>query len=196
MSAADVLITPVWVWTSPAGTARVYEDVAYGAAWPGWKRLGYTNSPLTTNLERERQNKMVEQAMAKIGSKVTGETLVIETSLAEFTLSNLALLWPGRLTITPAAVGQPGVERLSGGGESYACLSTLQWGFEGLYQNEDCSVNLPLRFFCIGEAEMGGELEFGKAVQTGLPLRVEASFDFATGLLYEWVKVFEPALAA
>lgn len=194
MAAADVLITPVWVWTSPVGTPRVYEDVAYGANWPGWKRLGYTDKPLTTNLEREVQKKMVEQAMAKIGSKVTSETLTIETSLAEFTLANLSLLWPGRLTITPAAVGQPGTERLTGGG--YVCLSTLQWGFEGLYQNEDCSVNLPLRFFCEGEAEMGGELEFGKATQTGLPLRVEASYSFASQTLYEWFKVFAPALAA
>lgn len=194
MSASDVLITPVWVWTSPVGTARPYEEVAYGGNWPGWKKLGYTATPLTTNLEREKQNKMVEQAMSKIGSTVTGETLTVETALAEFTLANLALLWPGRYTLTPAAVGQAGTERLTGG--NIACLSTLQWGFEGLYQNEDCTVNLPLRFFCIGEAEMGGELEFGKTTQTGLPLKVEASFDFGSGLLYEWFKVFTPALAS
>jgi hypothetical protein len=194
MAVADILITPVWVWSSPVGTPRPYESVAYGAAWPGWKRLGYTNSPLTSNLERERTNKMVEQAMSKVGSQVTGETLTFETALAEFTLANLQLLWPGILTITPAAVGQPGTERLVGGNK--ACLSTLQWGFEGLYQNEDCSVSLPLRFWCIGEAEMGGQLEFGKATQTGLPLRVEASFDFATGQLYEWFKVVAPALSA
>lgn len=193
MAAADILITPVWVWTSPVGVARPYEEVAYGGNWPGWRRLGYTNSPLTANLEREVQKKMVEQAMAKVGSKVTEETCTFETALAEFTLANLSLLWPGRLTIQYPTTTQMGTERLTGGG--YACLSTLQWGFEGLYQNEDCTVNLPFRFYCIGEAEMGGELEFGKATQTGLPLRVEASFDFASGLLYEWFKVTSPMLA-
>lgn len=194
MPAADVLITPVWVWTAPVGVPRVYEDVAYGANWPGWKRLGYTDKPLTVNLEREIQKKMVEQAMAKIGSKITGETLTLETSLAEFTLANLQLLWPGRLTITPAAVGVAGTEKLIGGGA--ICLSTIQWGFEGLYQSEDCSTNLPLRFFCEGEAEMGGKLEFGKATQTGLPLKVEASYSFDTGQLYEWFKWTDSALAA
>jgi hypothetical protein len=194
MPAADVLITPVWVWTSPVGTARPYEEVPYGANWPGWKRLGYTDKPLTVNLEREIQKKMVEQAMSKIGSKVTGETLTLETSLAEFTLSNLQLLWPGILTITPASAGVPGTEKLVGG--NAVCLSTIQWGFEGLYQNEDCSVNLPLRFYCIGEAEMGGQLEFGKATQTGIPLKVEGSFDFGGthgGTLYEWFKWVAPA---
>jgi hypothetical protein len=137
---------------------------------------------------------MVEQAMSKIGSKVTAETLTLETSLAEFTLANLQLLWPGILTITPAAVGQPGTEKLVGG--NAICLSTIQWGFEGLYQNEDCSVNLPLRFFCEGESEMGGQLEFGKATQTGLPLKVEASYSFATNTLYEWFKVTAPALSS
>lgn len=191
MSAADVLITPVWVWTAPVGTARVYEDVGYGVAWPNWKRLGYTNSPLTVNLERTRINKMVEQARTKIGSIVSEENLTMETNLAEFTMDNLALAWGGMVTKTPAGASQAAYETLKGGGQ--VCLSTLQWGFEGLYQNEDCTVQQPFRFFCIGEAEMGGQLTFGKAEQTGIPLTVEASYDFDSGLLFEWIKVTEPA---
>lgn len=197
MSAADIIIGAAWVWQSPVGVARPYADVPYGAAWPGWRRLGLTSAALTANLERTRTNKMVQQALGKVGTVITGETLTLETSLAEFTLENLSLSWPGYLTVSPAEVGRVGYERLQGGGK--VCLATLQWGFEGLFQNEDCSVQFPLRFYCIGEAEMGGQITFGKEDQTGIPFRVEASYELerpAGRQLYEWYKITAPALAA
>ncbi|RJQ32786.1 MAG: hypothetical protein C4589_00190 [Peptococcaceae bacterium] len=192
MPAADVLITPVWVWSAPLGVDRPYEDVAYGANWAGWKRLGYTSAPLTANLERSRINKMVEQSRTKIGSVVSEENLTLETTLAELTLDNLALAWGGRVTHQAAGTGQTGYELLRGGGQ--ISLETLQWGMEGLYTNPD-GVDLPLRLFVIGEAQLGGQLTFAKSEQVGIPLRVEASFDFDTGLLYDWIKVIAPATA-
>jgi len=196
MPAADVLIGAVRVWKSPVGTTRPDESVAYGAAWgAGWEELGYTATPLTVNLEREFINKMVEQALSKVGKFISGETLTLETTLAEFTMDNLQLAWGGTVTEVAAAAGQEGYEELKGGGS--ICLSTLQWGFEGLYQDAACENQWPVRFFCIGEAEMGGQLEFGKTVQTGIPLRIEASEDLdqpAGQRLYHWLKVTADAL--
>lgn len=192
MPAADILIGSVRVFKSPVGTAVPDEnDIGYGDAWPaGWTELGYTAAPLTANLEREFINKMVEQALSKVGKYISGETLTLETTLAEFTMDNLALAWGGTVIDTAAGAGQVGMEELKGGGS--ICLSTLQWGFEGLYQDAACENQWPVRFFCIGEAEMGGQLEFGKTVQTGIPLRVEASEDLdkpAGQRLYHWQKV-------
>jgi hypothetical protein len=195
MPAADVLITPVTIWRSSVGVARPYEDVAYGANWAGWAKLGLTSAALTVNLERTKTDKIVQQALGKIGSVITNEVLTISTTLAEMTMDNLALSWPGIVSKEPAAAGQAAYERLQGGGK--ICLNTLQWGFEGLYQDEECAVQLPLRFFCIGEAEMGGEIAFDKENQTGIPFQVSASYELEQPpgkQLYEWFKVTAPAL--
>ena len=191
---ADVIYSPATVWVSPLGTAHPDENLAYGADWSGWTSVGWTSAALTLELSVDKSPKTVEQVPGSIGKIITSRELTLETTMAELTLTNLSKSWGGDVVTVAQGAGQPGYESLEI--TDNFCVSLMQWGFEGRFIDADCTTPLPIRFVCVGDAESGGALEFARETQTGIPLRIEASYEQSGGgyRLGTWLKVTSEAL--
>lgn len=192
MAAKDVLITAGRVYVAQLGTARPTKNDPFGITPAGWIQLALLSQSIKISFERTVQDKMVENALGKIGQRVTGESLTVETGMAEFTLQYLQYAWGGIYTTFPADASNKGYEKLTGGGD--ICVPTSEWYVEFLYSGDDCGGQaFPLRLMFIGEAQKGGgTVELGKTVQTEIPLMISASHDVdkpANMQLYEWQKV-------
>jgi hypothetical protein len=177
MAASDILVTPVTIYRAPVGTAIPDVDIPYGDAWGGgWVDFGYTDAPLSVNREITTLEKMVQQELSHVGEVKTAEAFAIESSLAEFTMANLAAVTGDDANTVAAVSGTVGYEEIFGGGKTL--LPVYAWGFEGLYYDEDNGLEFPVRFFIWkGRAVLNGNLEFGKETQTGIPFRVKAQAD-------------------
>lgn len=176
MPVADILLAPATIWFAPVGEELPADSTAHGAAWSGnWESLGYTLQPLTISYNRETQKVFVEQLTAPVKEKKTTEELTAETTLAEFTGTNLELAFGGLAADTPAAVGQVGKTEFSMGGDTD--IPVYAWGFEGTYEDANGTL-FPVRVLIHrGKPVLGGNLQFAKAEPTGIPLRIEAEAD-------------------
>jgi len=191
-----VLITPGRVLVAPLGTARPDEDVPWGTVPTGYERLGLLSQSIKISFERTVQEKMVENALGKIGQQVTAESLTVETGIAEFRLKELQYAWGGIYTHVPAGASQKEYETLEGGGD--ICIPSSEWLLEFQYPGEECGgLPFPLRLAFIGEASKGGgTVELGKTNQTEIPLMISASHDTDMPLgkqLFKWLKVLADA---
>lgn len=195
MAIADILLTPATIWYAPVGTAAPADSLAYGAAWGGaWTNLGYTTTPLTIGVTRETYEVFVEQLANPVKEIVTSESLVFETTLAEFTGRNLALAFSGTVTETPPGAGQVGKTELVTGGQT--SLDTFAFGFEGLYK--DSSNNeFPVRIFVwIANPVLNGQLQFAKNKEAGLPLQIKAKADTGKSIGEQLMKIQKITAAA
>lgn len=176
MAVADILLTPATLYYAPVGEALPDDDVAYGTAWGGnWVNLGYTNAPLAVAYSNEKYQVMVEQLTAAVKKRITSEELAFETTLVELTGTNLALAFNGVATDTPAAVGQVGKTEVEAGGDTEVQVYTF--GFEGEYVDASGD-SFPVRMQIYrGTLVMGGNLEFSKSKEAGLPVRIDAEAD-------------------
>lgn len=194
--AENIVISAGELYVAALGTTKPTTNLAFNGVWPdGWRSMGFTSDSVAINIEREFMDKMVEQAMGKIGSEVIGETLTVTTTLAELTMQNLQKVWDGIYTEVPATVGNRGFERLQGGGSG--CAETILWGIEASYLKESTCVRYPIRFFCVGEGGRGGELTFKKGEQTGIPFTISGSHDLSQALgrqLFDMYKITAEAL--
>lgn len=173
----DIIITPGKVWYAPVGEAFPAEDVAYDAAWGGnWAQLGYTVAPVSIGYSFETVDKTIEQSLARVGGVKSSEELMLETTLAEMSAAVAKLAFgAGTITTVAAGASQHGYETLDVG-DDFA-LDLYAWGFEGYYF-DTAGDKQPIRFFIYsGAANAGGQMEFGKAVQTGIPLQIKAIAD-------------------
>jgi hypothetical protein len=195
MAIADILLTPADIWYAPVGEAAPADSVARGADWGGdWESLGYTLAPLTLSYEQETAEVMVEQLTAPVKRKKTSETLTLETTLAEFTGTNLEMVFGGTATDTPAGAGQPAKTELVMGGDT--ALPVYAWGFEGTYEDAN-GVEFPVRVIVYrGRPILGGELQFAKAEPSGLPLRIEAEANTALAAGAQLMKIIKITAAA
>lgn len=195
MAVSDIIVTPALVYRAPYGTTVPADTVAAGTAWGGsWVNQGYTNAPLSLLYEDEELDIMIEQALAPVGRVKTLENATFETVMAELTTGILAIATSGTSTATAAAVGQPGKEELTLGGE--APLDIYAWGFEGQYVDED-GATFPVRVFVWrGTARLNGALEFSKGAVVGTPIQIKALEDLTKTMgqrLFKVSKVLEPA---
>lgn len=176
MPVADILLTPASIWYAPVGEALPADSVAYGADWAGnWENLGYTTAPLSMAYSNEKYRVMVEQLTAHVKERIISEELVFETTLAELTGVNLALALNGTATDTAAGAGQVGKTEVKMGGDTEPKVYTF--GFEGEYVDDDGD-SFPVRIQIYrGTLIMGGNLEFSKSKEAGLPVRIEAQAD-------------------
>lgn len=177
MAVTDILVTPATIYYAPVGETLPDEtSVAYGEAWGGnWVNLGYTLDPVAWSVEKTTFELEVEQLSTAVRSVTQTETSMIETNLAEFTGSNIALATGGTVTTTAAGVGQVGFDEITGGGS--VDLSEYAWGFEG-FRITSGNVRLPVRlFFYRGIAVVNGQLTFAKSAGVGIPLQVKALAD-------------------
>lgn len=174
---ADLIVGPARTFYAPVGETLPDENsVNYGDDWGGnWMEVGTTKTPITVKYEVERGEAMVEQSTAVLKRWITAEKLSLETVLAELNMASLVLLLQGTVTVTAAGVGQVGKAELEAG--DTVVMTERAWGFEGLYQT-DAGVQFPIRLFVYrATSVINGDLEFGKADTTGMPLLVEALAD-------------------
>lgn len=195
MAVADIIVTPCKIYYSLAGATAPADSVAYGGAWPaGWTQLGYTKTPLSADLARDPVMAEIQESLSEIIRGYKKETLILETSLAEFTLANLGLAWGGTVSTTAAAAGQVAKEELLGGDDVFPL--ERQWGFEGLFVSS-AGASHPVRLFIwLGVAEFGGKLEFGKSEPLAIPLRITCNPDMTKAAgqrLFKFQKVTAPA---
>lgn len=174
MAVTDILVTPATIYYAPVGEALPDESsVGYGDAWGGnWVNLGYTLEPVSLSYETETFELEVEQITLPVRRVRTKETVMIETSLAEMTATNLALVVDGTATTTAAGVGQVGFDEILAGGS--VDLSEYAWGFEG-FRVTAANVRLPVRVFLYkGTAILNGQLTFAKGAGVGIPIQIQA----------------------
>lgn len=174
MAVTDILVTPATIYYAPVGEALPDEtSVGYGDAWGGnWVDLGYTLEPVSLSYETETFELEVEQITLPVRRVRTKETVMIETSLAEMTATNLALVVDGTATTTAAGVGQVGFDEILAGGS--VDLSEYAWGFEG-FRVTAANVRLPVRVFLYrGQAVLNGQLTFAKGAGVGIPIQIKA----------------------
>lgn len=193
---SDIIVSPAVVWYAPYGeTVPDPDSVGAGVAWGGnWTQLGYTAAPLSMLYEFDEIDVVIEQSLAPVGRKKTSENLMLETTLAELYLDGLALVAEGTVSDTAAGASQVGMEEWDLGGE--ATLTERAWGFEGIYIDEDGDEFTVRLFVHKATARLNGALEFGKAVQTGVPMQVKALADMSATdgeRLFQIQKVLEPA---
>ena len=195
MAVADMIITPCKIFYSVPGTSAPADTVAAGGAWPtGWTALGYTSVPLSVEIKREAAEADIQESLTPIQRGFKKESLIIETTLAEFTGSQLALALSGTMSQTPAGAGQPAKDELLFG--DVTSVTERQWGFEGAYVSAAGNTH-PIRFYIWkGVAESGCKLEFGKSDPSGTPLRITANPDLSKAAgqrLSKIVKITAPA---
>lgn len=195
MAVSDILQGPVKIYYANYGTTAPADTVAAGGAWPaGWTALGYTKGPLSVKFPREFTEHEIQESLASIGRQANSEEFVVETVLAEFNLSELALQTGGTFSQTAAGAGQPAKDEIVAGDETRPDVKA--WGFEGDYISAAGNTH-PIRLFVWrATSEFGVELEFGKAETTGVPMRIKALADMtkAAGLrLFKIQKITAPA---
>jgi hypothetical protein len=183
IKATDILIGPLKIFTAPLGTTLPVDTLAEDAAWPaGWVQLAYTKESLKMSYEMEALEVEVEEAYSAVHRRKTKETLKFETVLAEFTTQNLAYAFDGTHTAdTAPGASTEGLESFVAGGKRF--FTERLWGFEGKLFSRDGATAVPVRLFVWrAVAETGGELEFGKAQYSGIPLKMVALADTSKAL--------------
>ena len=177
MPVADILLTPATIKYAPVGEPLPDENsIEYGQAWGGnWTDVGYTTTPLTLAINRETYEVEVEQLTVPVKEMITSESLVFETTLAEFLEDNVQLAFGGTLTETAASAAQVAKWELEMGGEPQ--LDTYAFGFEGLYLT-DANEQFPVRIFVYrANVVLNGQLQFSKSQEAGIPIQITSKPD-------------------
>jgi hypothetical protein len=189
MATADILVTPAKVYYAAVGETLPDENsVAYGEAWGGnWSDLGYTLNPVTMNFSRDLFELFVEQLTNPVRRKVTQETLVVETTLAEITGDNLLLAFGGTVTETPAGAAQVAKTELEAGGDTTP--DVYAFGLEGEYV-DDSNNSFPVRVLIFrGNPILGGAMQFAKSAGMGIPLQITAEADTSKAVGKQLVRI-------
>lgn len=179
-SAANLLLSPAWVYFAPVGEAEPSADtIEFGEAWGGnWTNLGWTNSPVSFSYAQELQEYEVEQVLTPVMRRRNSEKAMIETTLAEITGANLNIAMDGTITAVAAGASVRGKEIIEVGGKTF--ITEYAFGLEGLLKYDGASLNIPLPvriFLYKGTAKINGKLEFAKKNLAGIPLSIEAIAD-------------------
>lgn len=194
-SSKDVILTPASIFYAPIGTTLPLETLAAGAAWPaGWVDLGYTTEPSEVNYSFEVTKIEVEQALAPLRVYKEKEEVTVETVLAQHSGLNISLALGGKLTTTPAAIGTPGSEKVTFGGN--VAIPEYLFGLEGSYV--DGSNTFPVRVILYkASAAEGGKFAFAKKEVAGVPLKITGIADGTRAIddqCFQWYRITAPAL--
>lgn len=138
------------IYVAPLGTAFPAVDAVPGALW---RNLGYTQDGVTIKKTQKINQVMVDQETGPIKASRSEETLTIETTLADMTLSNLADYLGGAVTTTPAGSGVIGKKEI--GLYAGADVKNFAILFRGksAYGNYPSQYEIPVVYFD-GDAEM------------------------------------------
>ncbi len=193
---ADILHGPVTLWKAPVGEALPADTVAVDDAWGGnWAAFGFTKAPLTSNYNATYFDCEVQEELTPVKRWKSAEALTLATTLAELTPANMGIATSGTATITAQAIGIPGHDDLSVGGESV--VDEFAWGFEGTY-TDSTGTAFPVRLFIYkGTARITGEQVHGKEDYPGIPIEITALVDTSKAMgskLFKFMRVTSAAL--
>lgn len=181
MAVTDIIASPASIWYAPVGTTLPDETtIAYGASWGGtWVNLGYTLEPITVNMTTERFDLMVQQLLVPVRSVRTLTDVMLETTLAEFSGTNLALVTDGTKTTTAAGASQKGYDEITVDAAD-ASMSLYAFGIEGV-RIHSSNAQLPVRVFLPrATIALNGAMQFAKDAGAGLPVQIKALVDPAS----------------
>jgi len=197
MAVSDIIVSPASIWIAPVGEAEPDPNtVDLGANWGGnWENMGFTTAPISVSYSRDEFELFVQQLTAPVRRINTKEDFMIETTLAEQTANNMALVMNGTATTTAAAAGVVGNERVVAGGSPQIDQFTI--GMEGTYQ-DDTNAKFPVRLVLFSvTVSLNGKLEFSKTEAAGIPMQARALADTNRVVgqqTFSWTKVTEAAL--
>jgi hypothetical protein len=178
----DILVSAARVYYAPFGAALPADSVGVNVPWgTTWVEVGYTTAPCTLTYKYTDMDVSIQQELATVKRVKTAEELTLETTLGEFSLSNLNIGIGGQYSRYVAASGQMGKEELLAGG--YPVLTERAWGFEGFYVDET-GIPYPLRVF-------------GKEKHSDIGLQVKALADMNRAVgqrLVKFQRIMEPSL--
>jgi hypothetical protein len=97
------------LYIAPLSTAFPAVNAVPGASW---RHLGYTQDGVTIKKTQKINQVMVDQETGPVKASRSEETLTVETTLAEMTLSNLADYLGGTVTTTAAGSGVIGEKEI------------------------------------------------------------------------------------
>ena len=178
---ANIIKSGATLLYAPTGEPKPDETaVGLGQDWGGnWERVGYTKAPLTAAYDSEESDTKVQEELAPVKRWRIGENLTLETVLAELTAGYLQLAASNQTAVMTTAAGasQAAYEETGLGG--VAVLTEKQWGFEGMYLDDNGS-EFPIRMFVHkGTAKLNGALEFSQKTDdyTGVSVQIKALAD-------------------
>lgn len=192
MAVADILLGSASMWVAPVGEAEPDEtSIELGDAWGGnWEDMGYTTAPISLSRSIEEFELEVEQVTNPVKRIITKEDVMIETTLAEQTASNLSKVLNGTASTVAAGASQRGYEQVVSGGDS--ALNQYAVGFEGIYQDLN-NAKFPVRVFLyIVTMSLNGQLQFSKRAAAGVPVQFKALADTSKAVgqqILKWQKI-------
>jgi len=198
MADADILIGPGKIWYAPMNTANPDDTtVAFGAAWGGaWVSVGdfLEGSGVTTAFDEEFTKVYTEQSTAPVAAVRTKREVMLRATLAEHSVTNMALVLDGTATNTPAGAGQKAVSDIPIG--SGSTVDFYKWGIEG-FRYDSAGTAQPVRyFFHKGYIRLAGDVNFSKSDPTGIPVEITILADRSQSVNSEiggWQQVTGPA---
>ena len=177
MTTENILIGYAKIWYAPVGEAFPDETgVAYGVAWGGnWAYLGDTTEPLTLAVDRTVFDVNIQQSNVPVKQSITQQTINLQTTLAEHTITALQLVFLGTPSSAASSTNQRAYSQLTFGGETAPAL--YAWGFEALYKTA-ANVSLPVRYlFYKGSLTLNGNIPFDKGAVAGIPVQITVLAD-------------------
>lgn len=174
MADSDILIGPGKIWYAPTGEANPDETtVAYGASWGGnWASLGdfLEGNGVTISLDEEFTKVYTEQSTAPVAAVRTKREAMLKATLAEHSVTNMALVLDGTAATTAAGASQKGYTDIPVG--SGSTVDFYKWGIEG-FRYDSAGTAQPVRyFFHKGYIRLAGDISMSKANPTGVPVEI------------------------
>lgn len=163
MEPYEILTGVGTLFVAPVGTVFPDLDDSPAAAW---RNLGNTQDGVKVTLDQKIDEHSVDQETGAIKASRSEESLVLETSLAEATLENLADVIGATLIDTPAGAGTIGTREVP----LYkgANVNTFAFLFRGnsAYGNYPAQYELPYGYF-------GGSVELEDTKEGNRKIGVE-----------------------
>lgn len=174
MADQDILIAPGKLYYAAVATANPDETtVAYGAAWGGgWTSLGdfIEGSGLVLAIEEEMTKVYTEQSTSPKNAVRTRREVMVRGTLAEHSVTNMALILQGTADTTAAGPAQKGYSNITFGTESD--VDFYKFGIEGL-RKDSSDGNQPVRWFLHkGYIRLSGDINYAKQNPTGIPIEI------------------------
>lgn len=174
MADQDILIGPGKLYYAPVSTANPDETTTvYGAAWSGgWTDLGdfIEGSGITLSISEEFTKVYTEQETAPKNAVRTRREMMVRGTLAEHSITNMALILQGTAEPTSAGPAQKGYSEIPFGTESD--VDFYKFGIEALRKDTTDS-NQPVRWFLHkGYIRLNGDVAYTKQNPTGVPIEI------------------------
>lgn len=174
MADQDILIGPGRLYYAPVSEANPDETtVEFGTAWGGnWTSLGdfIEGSGITLAMTEEFTKVYTELTTAPKNAVRTRREVLVRATLAEHSVTNMALILQGTAAATSAGPAQKGYNEIPFGTESD--VDFYKFGIEAL-RKDSSDTNQPVRWFLHkGYIRLNGDVAYQKQNPTGVPIEI------------------------